>query len=92
MAEVQLKDRYPEAPHVGGVRVVVAGVGLRVEPLRGHVGRRPDVGRAGVEPPPQDLARAEVGDLDLAVGAEEQVRRLEVAVHDAERVKGLEPE
>jgi hypothetical protein len=92
VAQAQLQDGHPEAPHVGGVGVVVARVRLRVEPLGGHVRRRADVGRAGVQPPAQHLARAEVGDLHLAVGADEQVRRLEVAVNDAERVERREPE
>ncbi|CAM0872081.1 unnamed protein product [Alopecurus aequalis] len=92
VAQVKLEDCQPEAPHVGGVRVVVAGVALRVEPLRGHVGGRADVGRAGVETPPQNLAGAEIRNLDLAGCADEYVGRLEVAVHDAERVHGVEAE
>jgi hypothetical protein len=41
---------HVEAPHVDGVGVVVTGVCLWVELLRGHVGRCTNIGRAGVEP------------------------------------------
>lgn len=38
------------------------------------------------------LGEAEVGDLDVAVGAEEDVLGLEVAVDDVERVEVVERE
>ena len=61
--------------------------------LRGHVGRRAQdgagVGLVLVELEP--LGQAEVGDLGRAVGGEQDVGRLEVAVDDPPVVRGLHP-
>ena len=68
---------------------------LRVAPglLGGHVGRRAQdgagVGLVLVELEP--LGQAEVGDLGRAVGGEQDVGRLEVAVDDPPVVRGLHP-
>jgi hypothetical protein len=56
------------------------------ELLGRHVGRR-----AGAERFPRRARKAEVGDADAAVAVQHDVRRLEVAVHDAAVVRGGQP-
>jgi len=76
-----VQDR-PQGVHVGGG---AGRVGRLAGLLGGHVARRPDRGAGprdaglAVEPP----GEAEVADLRRAVGGQENVRRLQVAVDDA---------
>ncbi|MCO5166675.1 MAG: hypothetical protein M9894_09950 [Planctomycetes bacterium] len=79
-------EHDPEGPHVGG-----GGEGAQV--ARDLLGRHVD-GRADQVALARERARrvvearqAEVGDPRLAVGADQHVRRLEVAVQDAARVR-----
>ena len=66
---------------------VAAGVGLAVEPLRGHVPQRADdVAGVGQVVVGDRLGQAEVGDPDGPVEVEQQVRGLDVAVEDPLRV------
>jgi len=62
-------------------------VSLRVEPLGAHVRGGALVGGAVVAGAREDLGDAEVGDLDLTGGADEEVRGLDVAVDDAARLE-----
>ena len=74
--------------HAGGVHVRGRGRGLARGLLGGEVlggaEHHPRAGERGVSGPVGD---AEVGDLDLPVWADQDVARLDVAVHDAGRVR-----
>ena len=74
----QLVQGQPQRVDVG------TGVAAALEPLGGHVADRAhDVAGAGQVAVAGDLGQAEVGDPDRAVGVEQEVRRLDVAVQDA---------
>ena len=61
-----------------------AGVATALESLGRHVSDRAhDVAGTGQVAVAGDLGQAEVGDPDRAVGVEQEVRRLDVAVEDA---------
>ena len=82
----RLVQHHADRPDVGRRRRHRAGADLRC-----HVGERaeqPVVDR-GVRP--DEHRDAEVGELHRPVAAEQDVRRLDVAVHDARRVRVGEP-
>ena len=58
------------------------GVPLAPEPLGGHVAERAEDVAAGGQAVVVGLGQAEVGDPDDALGVQQQVRRLDVAVDD----------
>ena len=76
----QLVERQPQRVDVG------PGIPFAPEPLGGHVAdRAQDVAGLG-QPLVVPLGQAEIGDPDHAFGVQQQVRRLDVAVHDPARV------
>ncbi len=77
-----------QAVDVGGRGHVVRIAGL----LGGHVGRGADdaAGGGAVAVAQQGASDAEIGHLDAVLGAEQQVRRLDVAVDDAQAMRGGE--
>ncbi len=71
---------------------VAAGVGLARESLRGHVPNGAnDVARLGQVGAVGSLGQAKVGDPQRAVGVEQQVGRLDVAVQHALAVRVRQP-
>ena len=90
-AHEELQDSDPEAPHVGGAGVVVPAVRLRVEALRAHVRGGAHVRRAVIAGVGEHPGDAEVGDLDLPGRGGEEVRGLDVEVHDAAGVEVGQP-
>ncbi|BAS86062.1 Os03g0713550, partial [Oryza sativa Japonica Group] len=91
----ELQDGHAQAPHVGGEGVGAVAVELGVEPLGAHVRRRALVlvRRAVLAAAARGdhLGDPEVGDLHLAVHADEEVARLDVAVDDAAGVEARQP-
>ena len=76
----QLVERQSQRVDVG------PGISFAPEPLGGHVAERPqDVAALG-QPLVVPLGQAEIRDPDHAFGVQEQVRRLDVPVHDPARM------
>jgi hypothetical protein len=82
IAGQQLIENDTERPHVAGSIRLAA---LAADVFRRHVGQRAHrlVGARHAGVTVQDLGQAEVGDHGLAVFVEQDVARLEVAMHDA---------
>jgi len=75
--------------HAEGVQVAGRGGRLARDPFLGQVGGRAEQrSRARDRRRPGHAGDPEVGDLHLAAGAEQQVPRLDVAVHQARPVRG----
>ncbi len=84
---VPLGERGPQGQHLverGAQRVdVAAAVGDAPEPLGGHEPQRPDqVVRLREIVALDQLGQAEVGDPDVALGVEQEIGRLDVAMDD----------
>lgn len=87
-AGVAFEQHDSQGPHVAGeVGAATAAEPFRVELLGAHVRPRAGWLVVGFVAARDDAAGAEVGDLDLAAVADEEVGRLHVAVRDAEAVQ-----
>ncbi len=73
-----------------GVQVGRGSRGLAAKQLGRHVAGRPDGGPRFGQTAGVDSSDSEVGDLELPVCADEDVARLDVAMHDAVRVRATE--
>ena len=88
---VELQDAHAKAPDITGVSVVLSVIDVGVDPLGAHVRDRPHRRVARIHRLVQDPPDAEVRDLDLLPRVDQEVRRLDVAVHDVPPVQVSEP-
>ena len=85
-AERQPTGQHVEEQHAERIQVGLLVERIALDLLRAHVGRRAhahDEGRVGVELLVDVEREAEVGDLHVVLLVDQDVRRLDVAVHDA---------
>ena len=82
LPQIKLQNTQPEAPYIPGVPIVNTFIKVRVYPLRAHVSNGADGRVTRIHGLRQNPRHAEIRDLDLVGGVDEQVRGLDIAVHD----------